>query len=545
MKKIPSLNKADMTQTYTDIDSKELDALMQRVQEAKDHDLALTPEDCQILLNALKTLAALQERLSDNDITLHKLRKLVGMVSSSETMSGLLGKKGKTTNKNRGQKSSKSKNSKPKTDAVKPKVAQHSLDDLKKGDTCPDCQQGKLYKYDPATLLRITGQSPFVPEQHVMERLRCNACGQYFTADLPSEVLDDGEPGQKYGYSARTLMVLYKFFAGTPYYRQDSLQSILGVNLSASTVFDQSELVVNSLGPIYNVLLQQAANAVHYYLDDTSNRILEQVPVLKPQRNSDKMRKRTGVYSSGLVANLVDGHNVVLYQTNIGHAGEFIDEILRHRNSSLPPPLLMSDALPSNRPSLGYKVEHSLCNSHARRQFAEVLNQFPEEVEQVLTWYATIWQQDDEARRLELDAKQRLAWHKKHSLPIMEKIRSWGETELSLGKVEENSGLGKAISYFNKHYDGLTAFCHLEGGQLDNNRAEQALKLVVRNRKNAMFHKTQAGASIADVAMGMIATAAEAGVNVLDYFNAVQRHHQEVKANPELFLPWNYQLAIN
>ncbi|MCW8336786.1 hypothetical protein, partial [Vibrio paucivorans] len=79
-----------MTQTFTDINSKELDALMQRVQEAKDHELALTPEDCQILLNALKTLAALQERLSNNDITLHKLRKLVGMVSSSETMNSLL-----------------------------------------------------------------------------------------------------------------------------------------------------------------------------------------------------------------------------------------------------------------------------------------------------------------------------------------------------------------------------------------------------------------------------------------------------------------------
>ena len=60
-----------------------------------------------------------------------------------------------------------------------------------------------------------------------------------------------------------------------------------------------------------------------------------------------------------------------------------------------------------------------------------------------------------------------------------------------------------------------------------------------------MFHKTQAGASIADVVMGMIATAAETGVNVLDYFNTVQRYHQEVKAAPELFLPWNYQFAIN
>jgi len=100
------------------------------------------------------------------------------------------------------------------------------------------------------------------------------------------------------------------------------------------------------------------------------------------------------------------------------------------------------------------------------------------------------------------------------------------------------------IDTFNKHYEGLTAFCRLEGAQLDNNRAEQALKLVARNRKNAMFHKTQAGADIADVIMAMIATAAEAGVNVLDYFNTVQRKPIEVKANPERFLPWNNQSNI-
>ncbi len=246
MNKPPPFGNNEMTQTFTELDSQELDALMRRVQEAKEHELALTPEDCQMLLNALKTLAALQERLSDNDITLHKLRKLVGMVSSSETMNSLLGQKGKT-NKNRGQKHTKSKNSQPQTASVKPKVTHHSLTRLKKGETCPECQQGKLYKYDPATLLRITGQSPFVPEQHVMERLRCNACGQYFTADLPEEVLDDGEPSQKYGHSARSLMALYKFFAGAPYHRQEALQSLLGVNLSASTVFDQTEQVANRL----------------------------------------------------------------------------------------------------------------------------------------------------------------------------------------------------------------------------------------------------------------------------------------------------------
>lgn len=532
----------EMTQEFTDIDGEELDGLIQRVQEATEHNLALSPQDCQVLLKALKTLAALQERLSDNDITLHKLRKLVGMVRSSETIDTLLGQGGKT-NKKRGQKRPKPRNTKPGA-PVKPKVTQHKLDGLSKGDLCPECQQGKLYKYEPATMLRISGQSPFVPEQHVMERLRCNACGQYFTAKLPSEVVEDGEPGQKYGYSARSLMALHKFFAGAPYYRQESIQALMGVKLTASTVFDQTELVVNSLQPVYKVLAQNAANAVHYYLDDTGNRILDQVPVEKPQRNSDKHRLRSGVYSSGLVASLADGHNIVLYQTNIGHAGEFIDETLSQRGSCHPPPLLMSDALSSNRPSLGYEVQHCLCNSHGRRQFAEVLNQFPEEVEQVLKWYGEIWRYDDEARELRLNAERRLAWHEKHSLPVMKQIRDWGEAELANGNVEENSGLGKAVSYFNKHYEGLTAFCRIEGAQLDNNRAEQALKLVARNRKNAMFHKTQAGASIADVVMSMIATSAEAGINVLDYFNTLQRLQSEVRATPERFLPWNYQSHI-
>ena len=531
-----------MTQDFTDIDSKELDGLIQRVQEAKEHDLALSPEDCQILLKALKTLAALQERLSDNDITLHKLRKLVGMVRSSETMDTLLGQKSKK-NKKRGQKRPKPKSTKPNT-SVKPKVTQHKLDNLNKGDLCPECQKGKLYKYEPATLLRITGQNPFVPEQHVMERLRCNACGAYFTAKLPDEVIEDGEPGQKYSYSARTLMALYKFFAGAPYYRQESIQALMGVKLTASTIFDQTELLANSLQPIYNLLRVFAANAEHYYLDDTSNRILDKVPIEKPQRNGTKPRERSGVYSSGLVASLKGGRNIVLYQTNIGHAGEFIDEILSERGKTLAPPILMSDALSSNRPSLDYEIHHCLCNSHGRRQFAEVLNQFPDEVEQVLKWYGEIWQHDDEARELGLTDEQRLAWHKKLSLPVMEKIRDWGKAELSNGNVEENSSLGKAISYFSKHYEGLTAFCRIEGAQLDNNRAEQALKLVARNRKNAMFHKTQAGASIADVIMAMIATSAEAGVNVLDYFNTVQRMQSEVNASPQQFLPWNYQSNI-
>lgn len=86
----------------------------------------------------------------------------------------------------------------------------------------------------------------------------------------------------------------------------------------------------------------------------------------------------------------------------------------------------------------------------------------------------------------------------------------------------------------------MILFCKIEGAKIDNNLMEQALKLIVRNRKNAYFYKTPAGAAISDVITSLIATAMQAGINVFDYFNAIQRHSQLVKDQPEKWLPWNY-----
>ena len=76
--------------------------------------------------------------------------------------------------------------------------------------------------------------------------------------------------------------------------------------------------------------------------------------------------------------------------------------------------------------------------------------------------------------------------------------------------------------------------------KIDNNRIESMLKIVVRDRKNAMFHKTQLGATIGDVITSMIATGGESGINVFDYFTTLQREALQVKITPEKYLPWNY-----
>jgi transposase len=526
-----------VSKAFTDIDGEALDALIARVSEAKDNQLALSGEDCQLLLDALVTLASMQDRLASHDVTVHKLRKLLGIEKSSEKQSDVIKKPKKTT-----KRSPSARRNDEGFTPVKPKVVIHPLSDVNKGDNCPECVTGKVYKTDPGSFLRITGHSPFTPEQHVMERYRCNTCGAYFTADLPETVLADGAATQKYGYSARALMAIYKYFAGLPFYRQSSIQKLLGVNLTASSVFDQVERVCDAIYPVYQHLLTLAADAEHYYLDDTTHRILDAKPIEKKVRNSDKTQLRTGVYTSGVIATTRAAQSIVLFETNIGHAGEFIDSILHKRTLERAKPIIMSDALASNRPTVREAIL-SLCNSHARRQFVDVISHFPDEVEHILQRYGEIWTNDHTLAEQELNPTQRLAYHQRHSLPIMAEIKQWGEKHLREESVEENSGLGKAICYFIKHYDGLSCFCRVEGVKLDNNAIEAMLKIVVRDRKNALFHKTLLGATIGDVITSMIATGSEAGCNVFEYFTLLQREQDKVKTSPESYLPWNYLQA--
>jgi len=519
----------------TELSPEELDGLVKRLEDAIEYDLALSGDDIRLLLSALLTLSTMQENLADKDITLHKLRKLVGMVKSSEKLNDLL--EGKPpTNKHSPKRRKKSKKKK----TMVPAKVHHTLETLKKGDLCPECLQGKLYKYEPAQLLRVTGHSPFTPTLHLSERVRCNACGQFFTAPLSDEVSSDGESNQKYGYSARSLMAINKYFAGTPFYRQESLQDLLGLSLSASSIFDQCEYLANDLQPVFNAMKQLAANAQHFYLDDTTHRIIEQKPIEKKKRNSDVLQTRTGLYASGIIATTEDLQDIVLFQTNIGHAGEFIDELLALRRQDQPLPLLMSDALSSNNPTVR-PVNHGGCNAHARRGFVDVIEAFPESVEWVLERYKNIWTHDDHTLEESMNPTQRLVYHKDHSLPIMEEIRDWGLKHFKEETVEENSGLGKAIAYFNKHFDRLTLFCQIEGAKIDNNYMEAMLKLIVRNRKNAYFYKTLAGAGISDVITSCLATAMQADINVFDYFNAIQRHSEAVKMEALEWMPWNYE----
>ena len=59
-------------------------------------------------------------------------------------------------------------------------------EDLRIGEVCPVCGQGRLYAIPPGVEMRLDGNALLSAVRHELEKLRCSACGQVFTASVPA-----------------------------------------------------------------------------------------------------------------------------------------------------------------------------------------------------------------------------------------------------------------------------------------------------------------------------------------------------------------------
>src|SRR5215467_5051938 len=398
---------------------------------------------------------------------------------------------------------------------------------LHSGDRCPECLRGKVYCLkEPATLVRFVGHAPLEATVYEMERLRCNACGEVFTAYEP-----ESAGPTKYDATAVAMIALLKYGTGMPFNRLERLQGQLGMPLPAAT---QWELLAATAIPFrlaLEELIRQAAQGHVMHNDDTSMRILRLI--------REPGDKRTGIFTSGIVS-LVGTWTIALFFTGWRHAGENIAEVLKQRAHDLPAPIQMCDALSRNTPK-GVETLIANCLAHGRRQVVEVAAHFPEECRYVLEALGEVYHNDAVSRERDLSSEDRLHFHQEHSGPLMEELHEWMEAQLAEHKTEPNSGLGKAISYFLNHWLKLTLFLRQAGAPIDNNIVERALKKAILNRRNALFYKTLNGAVVGDLFMSLIHTCELNGANPFDYLTELQRHAEELKHNPSAWMPWNYR----
>src|SRR5215831_7641528 len=160
---------------------------------------------------------------------------------------------------------------------------------LHSGDACPGCGDGKVYRQkSPATLVRIIGQAPLKATVFEMERLRCNACGEVFTASAPQSA-----GPEKFDATAVAMIALLKYGAGMPFNRMERLEGQLGMPLAAATQWELMEAAAKPAKAVLDELIRFAAQGGVMHNDDTSMRVLKLV------RADDG---RTGVFTSGIVS---------------------------------------------------------------------------------------------------------------------------------------------------------------------------------------------------------------------------------------------------
>jgi hypothetical protein len=251
---------------------------------------------------------------------------------------------------------------------------------------------------EPATLIRIVGQAPLKATVFEMERLRCNACGEVFTASEPPAA-----GTEKFAPTAVAMIALFKYGTGMPFNRMARLEGQLGMPLPAATQWELMEAAAKLIKPVLDELIRQAAQGSVMHNDDTGMRILTLA------RGTDD--GRTGTFTSGIVS-IWREWKIALYFSGWKHAGENLADVLRQRAPGLAPPIQMCDALSRNTPKLtGIEILVANCIAHGRRQFTEVAESFPDECLYVLESLGAVYGFDAETKERGLTPEERLKFH--------------------------------------------------------------------------------------------------------------------------------------
>jgi transposase len=502
----------------------EMQELITRVKDS-----GLAEKDCEIIEAMAETIQCLSQALEEKATSIKRLLNYL-FGSTTETAKNVLP-----------EDESRNQTPKPQT-GNKPRPKGHGRNgassytgaervivahpELKSGDPCPACPKGKVYELSlPAVTIRITGTAPLNATVYELSRLRCNLCGMLFTAPSPEE--------SKWDDSATAMIALLKYGCGMPFYRMEKLQANMGMPVPASTQWELIDAGEKIVFPAFESLLGLAAQGNLVHNDDTAMKILGEI--------HDPESTRKGIYTTGVIS-FIGEHRIAIFMTGRNHAGENLGKILKQRASGLAPPQQMCDGGRQNI-TKGFKTILINCMAHARRQFVDVFNAFPEECRHVIEVLGVVYHHDDQAKGLSPD--ERMALHKEKSAPLMKELETWCREQFDQRKVEPNSELGKAINYLLNRWDELTRFLHIPGAPLDNNICERALKLAVLHRKNSYFFKTLHGAHVGDVFMSLIHTCQLAGENPFDYLTALLRNGPKVAKTPDQWLPWNYRSTLS
>jgi transposase len=308
-------------------------------------------------------------------------------------------------------------------------------------------------------------------------------------------------------------VVVRKFVDGLPLYRQEQIYAREGIDLSRQTMSGWVIQLHERLSPLITVMQRFLHQGRAIHIDETRLQVLNEVG------RENSQLSYMWVYVGG-----PPDKPVVWYQYADSRGGEVPKHFLCANDDPPPEMYLVTDgyegynALSQSPGILG----HAACWAHVRRRFVEATHgrKNTAAAHQMVALIRKLYQIERNAK--ESSPAARKALRQEQAKPILDKIKQWLDQKVP--QVLPKSPLGTAIAYTLKLWPKLTTY--LEDGhvEVDNNKAENAIRPFVIGRKVWLFSGSPRGAQASATLYTLVETAKANDLEPWAYLNYLFEH---------------------
>jgi transposase len=354
-------------------------------------------------------------------------------------------------------------------------------------------------------------------QQFVWETLVSKDGSKIITAEPPPSVIDGGH----YGPGLHAHIAVSRCDDIMPLYGSEKALERAGFPVARSTLCSIFHRSAEQLRPIYAELCRVVRKGRYVNADETGQRVLDKEHCLK-----------------GWMWVMLSQQAIAYYYSD-SRGSSTAKELLGGTSGNLTIDGYSAYNCPSDKDA---KRNRSGCWGHTRRKFFEVIPEGMKEHEnrEVLDLIGDLYQiERDAAERGVVGTREHLELRQSRSKPIVKKIWRW--VDARVGKHSPESKMGKALKYATKQRDKLEQFLCDPKLELDNNRAERALRIVALGRKRSLFAGSSEHAQNLAVLHSIVATCRMHSVNAYEYIkDMLVRTQTHPASRIDELMPWRW-----
>lgn len=332
--------------------------------------------------------------------------------------------------------------------------------------------------------------------------------------------------------SLMCFVIIAKYADGLPLYRQESILSRYGGELSRATLANWMIALAKQLQPLINLMREHQHAGAVILADET------RVQVLKEPGRPATSDKYMWVTLGG-----PPGEKSILFEYDPSRSQEV--------------PMRLLDGYSGYLQTDGYAGYNAVCQKnsitqlgcwdHARRYFKDAQkaqpkpkkgqNNKPSKATKVLSLINKLYVIEREIKELSVDEKYQKRQEK--SIPVLNQLKIY--LQENQHKVPKDSLTGKAMTYLSNQWEKLNVYCTHGELNISNILAENAIRPFVIGRKAWLFSDTPAGAHASAIHYSLIETAKANGLEPYEYLKQVLTAlpYADTVDKVEALLPWN------